>query len=400
MRRVWAVCVLASVAAGCGGEAEAPAETMQDGALSEASNEVRHAQHFELSRRDGYTVVRTFGEITSFQTKDEGTPVQDVTVLVPRGHEPPVLEGELAGAYVVEVPARSVAVNNDDLMTFVIELGASDRLVAVGGFYTYDDAIRDAVERDALGELGYSWHLPPDMEVLLTRDPEIAFMGMDAPDNVPALQRSRELGIGAVPAFVWAERDPLARAEWIKFFGAFLGLDDEARELFDGIESRYMALKARTAAVVDSPSVLWGYHAGDDRWFMMTNNIESRLVRDAGALGVLTDHEGPVRYDGSEFASEAVLVAGAEADHWVIGDIHQNALPPTAFMNEFHSYREDALYHNYARTKWDVNAYDWYEGGVVRPDDILADLIHLFHPELSPDRELVFMGHFDKEVGR
>lgn len=399
MRRVHTV-ALAIAIAGCGGGDE-QVEVPNSGAeLTDASEEVRHARHFELSRRDGYTVVRTFGEVISFQTTDDADPVEDVIVLVPRGGETPALEGDLEGAYVVEVPARTIAVNNDDLLALVSELGAADRLVAVGGLTSYDDDIRAAVEADELGQLGYSWHLPPDMEVLLTRSPEVTFLGMDAPDNVPALARSRDLGLGAVPAFVWAERDVLARAEWIKFFGAFLGLDDEATRLFDELEGRYIALKERAAAVVDSPTVLWGYHAGDDRWFMMANNLESRMIRDAGAVNLLEDHDGPVRYDGTEFSSEAVLLAGSDAEHWVIGDIHQNELPPRAFMDEFVSFREDRLYHNYARTKWEANAYDWYEGGVVRPDVILADLIHLLHPDLLPEHELEFMGRFDKEAGR
>lgn len=362
---------------------------------------VRHARHFSLSRHDGYTVARTYGEITLFQTEgDDASVVEDVVVLVPRGGRPPELVGELAEGHVVEVPARSVALNNDDVLALVSALGVKDLLVAIGGLYTYDDDLRARVESGDLGQLGYSWHLPPDMEVLLSRDPEITFMAMDSPDNVPALERSRNLGLAAVPAFVWAERDGLARAEWIKYFAAFLGLEDEAEHLFDEMEARYQALADRAAAVVDSPTVVWGYHAGDDRWFMMVNNIEARLLRDAGARNLLEDFDGPVRYDGAEFSSEGLLLAGAEAEHWVIGDIHGGDLPPGRYMDEFKAWREDRLYHNYARTKWEVNSYDWYEGAVARPDVALADVIRLLHPDLLPEHELVFLGHFDKEEGR
>jgi len=84
------------------------------------SDEVRHARHFSLSRRNGYTVVRTYGEIAAFQAEgDEVQRVEDVVVLVPRGARPRQLPGDLAGAYIVEVPLRTLAVNNDDLLALV-----------------------------------------------------------------------------------------------------------------------------------------------------------------------------------------------------------------------------------------------------------------------------------------
>jgi len=272
--------------------------------------------------------------------------------------------------------------------------------VAVGGRNIFDDSLRIAVESGALGELGYSWHLPPDMEVLLTREPDVTFLAMDSPDNVPSLKRTRDLGLGAVPTFVWAERDPLARAEWVKFFGAFAGLEAEADRIFDGIEARYQALVELASTAPEAPAVMWGYHAGDDRWFMMTNNLEAHLLRDAGARNPLENLDGPVRYDGEEYSSEGLLLAGTGAEHWIIGDIHGGDLPPDSYMTEFKAWREGRLYHNYARSNRDVNAYDWYEGAVARPNLALADLIHLLHPNLLPGHELVYLGHFDQEAGR
>ena len=132
----------------------------------------------------------------------------------------------------------------------------------------------------------------------------------------------------------------------------------------------------------------------------MTNNLEARLLRDAGALNPLANLEGPVRYDGEEYSSEGLLLLGSQAEHWIIGDIHGRGFPPDRYMDEFRPWLEGRLYHNYARSKWDVNAYDWYEGAVARPDVALADLVHLLHPDLLPDHELVYMGRYDRALGR
>jgi len=377
--------------AGAGSERAAAAAT----ATWNDRVEVRHARHFEVSYHDGYKVVRAHGEPSSFQSGDDPRPVDDLVVLVPRGATPPRLTGELAGASVVEVPARSLAVNNDDLLAFALELGLSDRLVAVGGLSMYDDSVRTRTERGELGQIRYSWHLPPDAEVLLAREPDVTLLAMDSPHNVPALARTRELGLDVAPAFVWAEADYLARAEWIKFVALFFDLEAEANRIFGEVEGRVAELKARVDTLARKPTALWGYHAGDGRWFMAVNNLEARLLRDAGAVNVLEDFSGPVRHDGDELSNEALLLRAADAEHWILGDIHADGLPPDGFMAEFRAWREGKLYHNYARSNREADAYDWYEGAVVRPDRALADLVALLHPGLLPEHELVYLGRLE-----
>jgi len=259
--------------------------------------------------------------------------------------------------------------------------------------------VRTRAARHDIGQLRYSYHLPPDIEVLLTFQPDIAFIAVDVPHNVPALGRLRELGIPTAPAFVWAEQDYLGRAEWIKYFAVFFDLEEEANRIFDEVESRVLELRELAHQVVDTPTVLWGYHAGGGRWFMASSNLEARLVRDAAGRNPFEDFHGAHRPDGDEVSNERLLVAASDVDHWIIGDIHGPELPPEGFMASFRAWRDGSLYHNYARSKPEANAYDWYEGAVVRPDIVLADLISLLHPHLLPGHEPMFLGHFNKSRG-
>ncbi len=359
----------------------------------------RHATHFRVTCREGVRVVETFGEITSFRSRNEVEAVSDVVVLVPRGEAIPPFVSELDDAHVIRVPVESYAVNNDDIMGLTMDLGLADRMRAVGGRSMYDDGIRARVEAGELAELGYSWHLPPDLAVLLERAPEATFLAMDSPHNVPGLGRSREMGLQVAPTFVWAERTVLARAEWLLFFSMFFAIEEEAQARFDAIEERYQALRDRAAAVPEQPTAMWGYYGGSGVWFVMTNNLESGLLEDAGARNIFAN-DGELRADGERFTGERLLVEGAGAEHWIIGDIHQADLPAGDYLDSFVAWREDRLYHNYLRTKWELNGYDWYEGATGRPDELLADLIHLIHPDLLPDHELKFMGRFDREAGR
>lgn len=296
---------VAAAAWGCAEEQGADGATAATEAASRApaQMEVRHARHFEVEYFEGFKVVRTRGEVAAFQSDEDGEPVEDVVVLVPRGQTPD-LPAHLSGAYVVETPIRRFALNNDDILALVTELGLRDQLVGVGGLFTYDDTVRAMIGRGEIESLA---------------------------------------------------RDATAR-----------------------------------------PTALWGYHAGDGRWFMAVNNLEARLLTSAGVVNPLSDPTAPVRRAGDEFSHERLLLEGAEAEHWIIGDIHAAELPPSGFLREFAAWRDDRLYHNYARSKWDVNAYDWYESAVVRADLALADLVHIFHPQLLPDHEPVYFGVFER----
>lgn len=403
----WVAFFLAGFVFACsGGDGPAGDELSEapvDSSLVQSGDcpEIRHARHFSISCIGDARVVRTFGELTSFQTGRDAEEVSDIVVLIRRSSEPPALTGDLVGAEVIEVPVGSYAVNNDDMLALTLDFGVADRLVAAGGLAIYDDSVRARVARGEVGQTGYSWHVPPDIEVLLERAADVTFMAMDSPHNVPALERSRELGVTVAPAFIWAERDVLARAEWIRFFSLFFDMEEEASAQFDEIEARYFALRERVSAITEPPSAIWGYHAGDDRWFVMANNLEARLLRDAGVRNVfdaIADED--IRQDGDPISGETLLISGAEAEHWILGDIHQTDLPRGEFMGSFLAWREGRLYHNYARTNWDVNAYDWYEGAIGHPDVLLADLVHLFHPALLPDHELEYFGHMERDGGR
>lgn len=91
-----------------------------------------YAKHFTVSYHGNYKVVRTRTELRSYGGSDTEEQ-QDILVLVQRGTSAPTLTGELAGATLIQIPAQRIAVNLESSEGFLKELGAEDRIVAVGG---------------------------------------------------------------------------------------------------------------------------------------------------------------------------------------------------------------------------------------------------------------------------
>lgn len=358
--------------------------------------EVQHARHFSVSYHGNYKVVKTNATLQQWEGGNAQQTKADVLVLVQQGTAAPALTGELAGATIISIPAETVAVNIENAECFLAELGLANRIVAVGGAISYDDTIRQKVLDGQIAQVGYSWHQPSNLEVLLQRKPAIFFMNIANLDFAGSLEKSRQVGIPTAPVFEWAEPDYLALAEWIKFYAVFFNAEQKANEVFNGIQNRVDSLKKLVATVPNKPSAIWGYYTGKDRWLIHRNSIEAQFMKDAGLNNIFGDFNRPVRNIGEPMSSEELLAKGKDAEHWVIGDIHSAALPSSNYLNAFQSWRSGKLYHNMKRSKPKANAFDWYGTAIVRPDIVLSDLIKLIHPELLPTHELFFMDHFDK----
>ncbi len=357
---------------------------------------VEFADHFSVSYHGHYKVVRTHAEVKAWQSDDPPESTKDVMVLVQEGTPRPDAVGDLSDATFFTVPATTVAVNNDGTLAFLQALERTPDLVAVGGLTIYEDSLRMKVEAGEIGKIGYSWHGEPNLEVLLSKQPDVALMTVDSPDNIKSLGRARTLGANAAPTFEWAEKHYLGRAEWVKYAALFFNAEADANALFAEVAENVMRLKEKVSAETERPTTLWGYYSGNGRWMMHQNNLEAHLLADAKGQNPYADFDGNRRSDGEPVSSEQLLVEGADALHWIIGDIHAAELPPANYMNQFASWKSGKLYHNYKRTKWEYNAYDYYKTAVVRPDVVLADLISLLHPEVLPEHETVYFDYYEK----
>lgn len=358
---------------------------------------VDYATNFTVSYHKHYKVVRTHARLSSWEGNGEEIK-EDVLVLLQRGTPAPSLSGDLENATVIPIPAERAAVNIQNGEVFVDELGLSDKLVAIGGAISYDDAFRQKVLDGNLSQIGYSWHQPANLEILLEERTDLFFMGLSNLDFADTMDKSRELGIPTAPVFEWAERDYLGRTEWIKFYSLFFNAEAAANQKFDDIVARVDDIRKLTADIEEKPSMVWAYYAGRDRWAVHRNSIETQFMKDVGVQNILEDSARPTENEGEPMSSEEFLTRARKTAHWMIGDLHSAPLPSENYLSLFDSWNSGKLYHNMKRSKPEANAFDWYGRAVVRPDLILADLVTLIHPQIELNHELYFMDRFDKSM--
>ncbi|MEM7372466.1 MAG: ABC transporter substrate-binding protein [Bacteroidota bacterium] len=356
------------------------------------------ARHFRVSYHGNYKVVKTDATFYPNGEEEEGEIRQDVLVLVQRGSSPPHLHGELEKATIIEIPVKTAAVNIQHAESFLRELGLEHHINAIGGLYSYDHNMRNKAISGEIGQIGYSWHSPPNIEVLLQRQPDVFLMTLASMDHTTSLEKCRQVGIPTVAVFDWAEQAYLARAEWLKFYSLFFNAEEDANRVFHHIEERINSLKALTSDLPERESAIWGFYTSKQRWAMQISSFQAQYMQDAGLENILAQNT-PANANGRQtLNTEELLLKGKEAKHWIIGDIHAGPLPQEDLMESFAAWRSGHLYHNMTRMDSKNNASDWYATAIVRPDTVLADLIKLTHPQLLADYSPVFLGHYDKHI--
>ncbi|MCF7221123.1 ABC transporter substrate-binding protein [Marilutibacter chinensis] len=362
--------------AGC--ERPGPAGVAADAAAGEPIP-LRHARNLTLERHEGFVVARFRASLANERgSSDERSAT---VVLAPADGPEPQLHGELRDATVIRTPVRRIASNAGSDEAFLAQLGVEDRLVAVGGLASYDDGIRRKARSGKIGLVGYNWHSPPNLDVLLAARPDVFLMRLSDPAHTPVMQRAQQLGIAVLPTLAEEEQDYLARAEWIRLYGILTGTEERAERIFGEVQARVSELKAQVAGR-PKPRVLWAYPNGADRWIATVRGAEASYITDAGGINLMARPEDPKRYSAETVSTEVILPLADEADVWVIGDIH--AVPPRnqAIERSFRAWRDGRLFGNTGRIAADANAYDWYQTALVRPDWVLSDFVKALHPEL------------------
>lgn len=339
-----------------------------------------HARYLRLEQHEGYVVARLRAPVAD-QSGGQAQEQEAVLVLAPRGASAPMLPDALREATVIRTPVMRIAANAASDEAFLGQLGVKDRLVAVGGRVSFDDAVRQGVIDGRIGQIGYNWHAPPNLDVLLAVRPDVFLMRLSDLAQTPVLDRARRLGLTVVPTFAEDEPTYLGRAEWIRLHGLLTGREAEADRLFAQIDMRVQALKSAAAAKAAVP-ILWAYPAGGDRWVATVRGAEQAYLADAGGRNLLLRPEDPRKWSSETLATEQILPVAATAEAWIIGDLHAAAPRSTAVESGSPAFRDGRLFANTGRSNLSANAYDWYQTAFVRPDWVLADVVKALHPEL------------------
>ena len=194
---------------------------------------IKYAKNFSILNYGSYKVAHVH-----YRSEQRGLFFDQKIVLVPRGKPLPKLIGDINNAWVVEVPIKTVAANDDGEITRLKTLNLTENIIAMGGGGIYDTELRKRWEAKQIASIGYSFHSPPQPEIILLLKPDLLLLYSFNHQRLESMRKLREFGINAVPQFAWAEPSFLGKAEWIKFSALFFNKEEEANEIFNVVVDR------------------------------------------------------------------------------------------------------------------------------------------------------------------
>lgn len=250
-------------------------------------------------------------------------------------------------------------------------IGADSTIAAVSGIrYISNPSVRSM----GLPDIGYEPSL--DYERILSLNPDM-LLTYTVSGAVPQyVMKLRALGIPVLILHDHLEDHPLARAEYVRLFGALTGHLHEADSLFDSVRDGYISLVA--SSVQEPVKVLLNAPYADVWYIPGTENYMSRLIEDAGGE-VLGAAVGESR--SHTISLETAYALSQEADFWIAPG-HCRTIDELSGLHQlFPSFGPIAkglpIYNNTLRTTPE-GGNDFWESGAVRPDLILEDLIRIF----------------------
>ncbi|MDQ8195063.1 ABC transporter substrate-binding protein [Coraliomargarita sp. SDUM461004] len=343
------------------------------------TQQLAYAQNFDLVTEPDYTLLTVKN---LFHNSNQNHRY----VLVPR-HAP--LPAQLPeDAVVIRTPVKRVVVMET---VYIGYLDALEQLDGIVGAATIDyisaPSVRKRIQEGTIQSIQIGQSLNIESLLLLQPDLILTSISGDPTFDVPAkLLRS---GLPIVITSSYMERHPLARAEWIKFLAPFFDVTAKADEVFENSVRRYESLREATQGIQQRPTVLTSAPYSGTWHVAGGASYTSRAIQDAGGQYLWSDN---TQQGGIPLDTERVFLKAANADYWIDPSGYRSLGELFAADPRFAKFRATQIGHVYNNTRQigENGGNNVWERGIVHPEEVLADLIKIFHPSLLPDHELIY----------
>lgn len=345
----------------------------------------RYAKNFQIERYESHTRIT----VSNLWRGSQDTRFQ--YVLVPKTSEVPADLPQ--DALLVRTPVERIVTMATVYLGHIQELGLHDKLVGASYLsHTNDPIVHQRVESGAIQPVQNGSAI--DVESLMMLQPDIILTsttGTPAFDVHPQLIRAKQ---PVVLTAGYMEDHPLARSEWIKFVAAFAEMDEKAKTVFDKTADRYETLAALTQSVDHRPTLFVNAPYGGNWHQPGGASYSAQAFKDAGAdyLWAADTSSGGIPLD-----FERIYYKAANADYWLnpSGNLSLNQLlQADQRFAKFKAFRENNVFNNTRRTNAN-GGNDIWERGISHPEEVLADLIKIFHPDLLPHHDFIFYERLD-----
>lgn len=328
---------------------------------------LKYSSLLSIVRYDGYT------EVNIKNPWKEGRILQTY-LLIPQNTQ---LSEHLPHGTIIRTPIQRAAIFTTVHCSLVTTLGHGEDIVGVADLkYIKVPYIQEQVKKGRITDCGSG--LSPVVEKIIDVKPDVILLSPF--ENSGGYGKLEEIDIPLVECAEYMENSPLARAEWMKFYGMLFGEEQKTDSLFDVVDKNYHLLKAEAQKVGNGRSVLVDKMVGSVWYVPGGNSTIGQMIQDAGGQYPWADDE----HSGSiSLPFEAVLEKAGSAEVWLYRYSSDHVQNYHELLSEHHGYKQLQAFADRNVYGCNVEHSLFYEETPFRPDWLLSDFIQILHPDIS-----------------
>lgn len=246
-------------------------------------------------------------------------------------------------------------------------LDEQNRIIAVDNYnYYYDSLLITKFNSNKILSIGDEGQL--NLEKIINLKPDL--MICNSQKSIQNYSRLQEIKI--VPCISYKENHPLARAEWIKFFGVICGQFQKSVDFFNLIEKNYNLNKDSFSKNNNTFFCellfgnAWNIPGGD--------SYMANLIKDAGGNYIYSNKKDNFTF---QLSFEQVYTDCKNAEIWLNPGLINNKKELITLdkrIVHFNAFKKGNIFNNNKRIR-KMGGNDYWETGPYRPDLILKDFI-------------------------
>ena len=255
-----------------------------------------------------------------------------------------------------------------DLKALGMVAGVTDRSYIVS--HSISDSLKSHPD---IADFGQS--MQPDVERMRAARADAVWVSPFENAGNGAVDR---LGVPLIECADYMEVSPLARAEWMRFYGRLVGRGAEADSLFKTVERDYLACKDEAKKAFEGrqrPTVVSDLRSGNT-WYQPSGaSTMGIFIEDAGGHNLWAER----KENGSlPLSIESVMAQGKQADVWLVKYGLGTDLTYAQMQRDFEPYAQFSAWKQHRIYGCNSLRMPFYEDVPFHPERLLRNLAAIF----------------------